>query len=115
MHFGSSLGEDAQDGESVQTMRVNESMPVNNPEGSGTLSSLNTVGVLQNEALPPPPPAFFLGYTLPPGHRCNSFTLPPPPADKKRTGPRRKFCHFLLCYFRCFIVHIRIEVTQHSP
>lgn len=81
-------GEDAQDGESVQTMRVNESMPVNNPEGSSTLSSLNTVGVLQNEALPPPPPAFFLGYTLPPGHRCNSFTLPPPPADKKRTGPR---------------------------
>ncbi|KAK4589943.1 hypothetical protein RGQ29_020496 [Quercus rubra] len=38
--------------------------------------------------LPPPPPAAFLGYTLPPGHPCNSFTLPPPPADKKRTGPR---------------------------
>ncbi|KAK9936376.1 hypothetical protein M0R45_013222 [Rubus argutus] len=37
---------------------------------------------------PPPPPPFFLGYTLPPGHPCNTFTLPPPPADKKRTGPR---------------------------
>jgi hypothetical protein len=45
---------------------------------------------------PPPPPAFFLGYTLPPGHPCNIFTLPPPPADKKRTGPRRKFLHFIL-------------------
>ncbi|ONI10447.1 hypothetical protein PRUPE_4G048000 [Prunus persica] len=40
------------------------------------------------KALPPPPPAVFLGYTLPPGHPCNLFTLPPPPADKKRTGPR---------------------------
>ncbi|PKI51223.1 hypothetical protein CRG98_028371, partial [Punica granatum] len=37
---------------------------------------------------PPPPQEFFLGYTLPPGHPCNSFRLPPPPADKKRTGPR---------------------------
>ncbi|KAI5069324.1 hypothetical protein GOP47_0015625 [Adiantum capillus-veneris] len=25
---------------------------------------------------------------LPPGHPCQGFTLPPPPADKKRTGPR---------------------------
>ncbi|KAK9001231.1 hypothetical protein V6N11_083019 [Hibiscus sabdariffa] len=37
---------------------------------------------------PPPPPSYFLGYTLPPGHPCNTFSLPPPPADKKRTGPR---------------------------
>ncbi|KAG2318906.1 hypothetical protein Bca4012_054876 [Brassica carinata] len=34
------------------------------------------------------PPIHFLGYTLPQGHPCNSFTLPPPPADRKRTGPR---------------------------
>lgn len=46
-------------------------------------------------ALPPPPHAVFLGYTLPPGHPCNLFTLPPPPADKKRTGPRRKFLLFI--------------------
>eukprot|EP00250_Pteridium_aquilinum_P011763 c20290_g2_i1 orf=241-804(+) len=26
-------------------------------------------------------------HPLPPGHPCQSFTLPPPPADKKRTGP----------------------------
>lgn len=44
---------------------------------------------------PPPlyqaPPAFFTGYSLPPGNPCETFALPPPPADKKRTGPRRKF------------------------
>ncbi|KAF3610467.1 hypothetical protein DY000_02047211 [Brassica cretica] len=30
----------------------------------------------------------FLGYTLPQGHPCHTFTLPPPPADRKRSGPR---------------------------
>ncbi|KAM0050021.1 hypothetical protein Hdeb2414_s0008g00292921 [Helianthus debilis subsp. tardiflorus] len=37
---------------------------------------------------PPPPPVYFTGYTLPKGHPCETFTMPPPPADKKRTGPR---------------------------
>ncbi|CAN4092011.1 unnamed protein product [Withania somnifera] len=37
---------------------------------------------------PPPTPVYFKGYTLPPGNPCEGFTLPPPPADKKRTGPR---------------------------
>ncbi|GMP74662.1 hypothetical protein CsSME_00032023 [Camellia sinensis var. sinensis] len=37
----------------------------------------------------PPPPVYFTGYALPSGNPCESFTLPPPPADKKRTGPRR--------------------------
>ncbi|KAK9056298.1 hypothetical protein SSX86_027388 [Deinandra increscens subsp. villosa] len=36
----------------------------------------------------PPPPAYFTGYTLPPGNPCETFRLPPPPADKKKTGPR---------------------------
>ncbi|KAI3800399.1 hypothetical protein L1987_28489 [Smallanthus sonchifolius] len=36
----------------------------------------------------PPPPAYFTGYTLPPGNPCETFKLPPPPADKKKTGPR---------------------------
>ncbi|CAL5408809.1 unnamed protein product [Camellia sinensis] len=36
----------------------------------------------------PPPPVYFTGYALPSGNPCESFTLPPPPADKKRTGPR---------------------------
>ncbi|KAI3510391.1 hypothetical protein L1887_17346 [Cichorium endivia] len=34
------------------------------------------------------PPIYFTGYTLLPGNPCESFTLPPPPADKKRIGPR---------------------------
>ncbi|XP_030479791.1 probable hexosyltransferase MUCI70 [Cannabis sativa] len=58
---------------------------------SSSSSQLNTPIIpVENPSLvfPPPPPAVFLGYTLPPGHPCNSFTLPPPPADKKRTGPR---------------------------
>ncbi|KAL0407373.1 UNVERIFIED_CONTAM: hypothetical protein Slati_4051200 [Sesamum latifolium] len=35
-----------------------------------------------------PPTIFFTGYKLPPGNPCEHFALPPPPADKKRTGPR---------------------------
>ncbi|XP_073312800.1 probable hexosyltransferase MUCI70 [Primulina huaijiensis] len=37
---------------------------------------------------PVPPHVFFTGYKLPPGNPCEHFTLPPPPADKKRIGPR---------------------------
>lgn len=54
----------------------------------------NNVGQIASIESPPPPPrAYFKGYTLPPGNPCEGFTLPPPPADKKRTGPRRKFVH----------------------
>ncbi|MCL7048946.1 hypothetical protein MKW94_010252 [Papaver nudicaule] len=39
---------------------------------------------------PPPPPLSLASavVALPPGHPCENFALPPPPADKKRTGPR---------------------------
>ena len=50
----------------------------------------STASITRDIALPSPPPSQFLVYTLPPGHPCNSFILPPPPADKKRSGPRRK-------------------------
>lgn len=40
-------------------------------------------------AQPPLAPIYFTGYALLPGNPCENFTLPPPPADKKRTGPRR--------------------------
>ncbi|MCO5610122.1 hypothetical protein L7F22_064357 [Adiantum nelumboides] len=33
-------------------------------------------------------PLFSSDYPLPLGHPCQGFTLPPPPADRKRTGPR---------------------------
>ncbi|XVE51344.1 hypothetical protein DITRI_Ditri02bG0032600 [Diplodiscus trichospermus] len=69
-HSGSPLKE-------VQSIRVNNwtALPVS-VEGT------------EVRVMPPPPPSYFLGYTLPPGHPCSTFSLPPPPADKKRTGPR---------------------------
>lgn len=68
-------------------------------------NSIHVMGVNSGLVLPPPPPAVFLGYSLPPGHPCNSFTLPPPPADKKRTGPRRKsvLLRFYFNYYYFFI------------
>ncbi|BBN06518.1 hypothetical protein MPTK1_3g21840 [Marchantia polymorpha subsp. ruderalis] len=33
-------------------------------------------------------PVLYLDTSLPPDHPCQGFTFPPPPADKKRTGPR---------------------------
>ncbi|XP_054778968.1 probable hexosyltransferase MUCI70 [Prosopis cineraria] len=65
-------GEESREINSVQNNNVNESI----------------VSLTSDMVLPPPPPSHFMGYTLPPGHPCNSFVLPPPPADKKRTGPR---------------------------
>ena len=96
-----SLGEDSQEGDHVRTITMNNSMALSFSESSppygeqtnNITSSLNILGVNPSLVLPPPPPAVFLGYTLPPGHPCNGFNLPPPPADKKRTGPRRKY-HF---------------------
>ncbi|CAN1807255.1 Probable hexosyltransferase MUCI70 [Linum perenne] len=56
------------------------------PNITSTVYKQNIITAL---VLPTPPsPSYFTGYNLPPGHPCNSFTLPPPPADKKRTGPR---------------------------
>ncbi|KAJ4703487.1 Inner membrane protein oxaA [Melia azedarach] len=99
-------GEDSQEGDQVPDIRLNDSLSINYSESSPIYreqikkirnetsanlmehqnSIADTVGPII--VFPPPPPSYFLGYTLPPGHPCNSFTLPPPPADKKRTGPR---------------------------
>lgn len=85
-------------GEDSQTNPAHN-IAINNTAGLGFIEFSPTYGEQRNGfdsvgvnsvVLPPPPPAVFLGYTLPPGHPCNSFSLPPPPADKKRTGPRRK-------------------------
>ncbi|KAL6197162.1 hypothetical protein ACLB2K_032774 [Fragaria x ananassa] len=78
-------GEDPQEGITHQNISLNNSVVIRNPE---SLAQTEKRSYNMSLALPPPPPAFFLGYTLPPGHPCNIFTLPPPPADKKRTGPR---------------------------
>lgn len=68
-----------------------DSSPPYGEQANNITSSLDMLGANPSLVLPPPPPAVFLGYTLPPGHPCNSFTLPPPPADKKRSGPRREY------------------------
>lgn len=79
-------GEDSQEGNGVQSISVNDSMPIN--DSPAMTSTATIMDLATNLVLPPSPPSYFLGYNLPPGHPCNSFTLPPPPADKKRTGPR---------------------------
>ncbi|KAH0915981.1 hypothetical protein HID58_030427 [Brassica napus] len=68
------------------TFVVNHSymLPTNEEEESINIRNISFLGL--NAVLSPP--MHFLGYTLPQGHPCNSFTLPPPPADRKRTGPR---------------------------
>lgn len=81
-------GEDSQEGNTVQSISVNESLSASLRDTPSEISTVN-VGLTGNLTLPPPPPpSYFLGYHLPIGHPCNSFTLPPPPADRKRTGPR---------------------------
>ncbi|KAL5162852.1 hypothetical protein HKD37_07G019867 [Glycine soja] len=87
-------GEDSQDGNTVTNINVNES--VSKSDSTFENSMTNAMGLTKRLVLLPPPTGYFLGYHLPPGHPCNSFTLPPPPADKKRTGPRR-LCYVLAC------------------
>ena len=86
-HFALFAGEDAQEGGRPPTLSLSDTSSLSRIENKTYFFQ----GIFSNISLLPPPPAYFLGYTLPPGHPCNSFTLPPPPADKKRTGPRRKF------------------------
>ncbi|CAM8979577.1 unnamed protein product [Rhodiola kirilowii] len=85
-------GEDSQGG--FQNYRFNRSIildstpvyiqPIREKESISTSKKVFASKVMVN-ATPPP---MFLGYKLPPGHLCETFALPPPPADKKRTGPR---------------------------
>lgn len=44
--------------------------------------------------------SFASASPLPLKHPCEGFSFPPPPLDRKRTGPRRKFFKTLNgCYF----------------
>ncbi|XVF87480.1 hypothetical protein PTKIN_Ptkin18bG0123400 [Pterospermum kingtungense] len=87
-----------EDRESDRVPNINRNLPLNN-SGSPLINKVQSIKIDNSTPLPasvrgaevgvvPSPPPYFLGYTLPPGHPCNTFTLPPPPADKKRTGPR---------------------------
>ncbi|KAK8575241.1 hypothetical protein V6N12_062917 [Hibiscus sabdariffa] len=66
---------------------INEVQSVKIDNWTSLLASDGVDGTVVG-VMPPPPPSYFLGYTLPLGHPCNTFSLPPPPADKKKTGPR---------------------------
>ncbi|XP_010549320.1 PREDICTED: uncharacterized protein LOC104820544 [Tarenaya hassleriana] len=81
-------GEDAQEVQGPQSLQLNGNSTVNDLDSQQSSYNRNLSSVVDISVFPPPPPSYFLGYTLPQGHPCNSFTLPPPPADKKRTGPR---------------------------
>ncbi|CAL5412233.1 unnamed protein product [Camellia sinensis] len=91
-------GEDAQESDGIESINRNmllnlsypESSPIYGEENNDAVNNMGSSDSL-SQPLPPhpyPPPTFFTGYNLPPGNPCESFTLPPPPADKKRTGPR---------------------------
>lgn len=81
MQFNSSL-----DYSGFSPVFVKNGNETNVAEGNVTLSQLLSP---PPPLPPPPPPAYFAGYTLPSGNPCEGFTFPPPPADPKRTGPRR--------------------------
>lgn len=111
-----SPGEDAQEGQHIQRVSINNSIIMSFRESSAEDimdNSSNSLGKgIETSSLaspPPPPPALFLGYTLPPGHPCKTFALPPPPADKKRTGPRRKFCSLLTVLYSCTVAIFNIN------
>ncbi|XP_058201969.1 probable hexosyltransferase MUCI70 [Rhododendron vialii] len=87
-------GEDSQVRDRIESIRLNNTLrfPGSSPtymeqnNDNGIISS--TQNYVESNQSRLQPPAFFTGYTLPPGNPCETFTLPPPPADKKRTGPR---------------------------
>ncbi|KAH6792922.1 strawberry notch protein [Perilla frutescens var. hirtella] len=82
-------GEDARES-IVQDISIQSGPTISVEKNFGSAFSSQVIEVegSANAPPPPPPPAFFTGYSLPPGNPCESFALPPPPADKKRTGPR---------------------------
>ncbi|KAF5729084.1 F3H9.11 protein isoform 1 [Tripterygium wilfordii] len=89
-------GEDSQDGDrNINVLNNGSSFinslsfsPTNREQSNSVDSKTSITGAFENFTLAPPLPQYFTGYTLPQGHICNNFALPPPPADKKRTGPR---------------------------
>lgn len=74
---------------SVENEMVKVRIPSEANIGQGNATSGQLLSPPPPPPSPPPsPPVYFTGYTLPPGNPCEGFTLPPPPADPKRTGPR---------------------------
>ncbi|KAG5378825.1 hypothetical protein IGI04_026667 [Brassica rapa subsp. trilocularis] len=80
-------GEDGQEVQVPPSLHFNGSSVVNHSSMFNEEQNINIRNISFNVVFSPPP-LHFLGYTLPQGHPCHTFTLPPPPADRKRTGPR---------------------------
>ncbi|KAF8391344.1 hypothetical protein HHK36_023648 [Tetracentron sinense] len=82
----------------IQNIGPNDRMVSSYPESlliygeqdnkKGTNTSVLKIMPRSGENKAPLPPAIFMGYAHPPGHPCEKFAFPPPPADKKRIGPR---------------------------
>ncbi|KAL2931970.1 Thimet oligopeptidase [Bienertia sinuspersici] len=86
-------GEDSRGPEGPTSITLKNSTPAIHEHHSGKLvkpnnSTAATDKPLSVNAVQVVPRDYFTGYTLPPGNPCERFALPPPPADKKRTGPR---------------------------
>ncbi|KAI7736239.1 hypothetical protein M8C21_022689 [Ambrosia artemisiifolia] len=84
-HTGFSPTVDERKDQEITSARMNDQMRITLYNDKGVVSHPPPSA---NAAHPPPPPVYFTGYTLPPGNPCETFKLPPPPADKKKTGPR---------------------------
>lgn len=111
-NFGLFLGEDAQVGERIQKIGSGNTSNLVYPKYTDSASSLlSHLGKII--ATSPPPPAYFTGYTLRPGNPCENFTLPPPPADKKKTGPRRKF-GFRIIYTYVVPISLFLDIMVFS-
>ncbi|KAF8096556.1 hypothetical protein N665_0306s0013 [Sinapis alba] len=76
-------GEDGQEVQVPPSLHFNGTSVVNHSVLLPTNEELNINNIPNISS-----PIHFLGYTLPQGHPCHTFTLPPPPADRKKTGPR---------------------------
>ncbi|KAK6915989.1 Protein of unknown function DUF616, partial [Dillenia turbinata] len=89
----SGKGEDASEGGTlnIRVDNVNGTILLGKTENMSPPPPATLSSVISVPDLPKVATNIFLGYTLPPDHPCEKFTLLSPPADKKRTGPSRKF------------------------
>ncbi|XP_073159383.1 probable hexosyltransferase MUCI70 [Henckelia pumila] len=76
--------------ETISKQKENDSVDVTFSPQIEEVQVIANVTIQPPSLLPTPvtPSVFFTGYKLPPGNPCEHFALPPPPADKKRIGPR---------------------------
>lgn len=94
--------DDAISGSTLDEYNITEDSPA-----APLVKEGQTLPLVSNSSLAP---TLLYDLPLPTSHPCKDFAVPPPPTDKKRTGPRRKFlwatrpCRLLKdCYFAVVI------------